>query len=292
MPPQIAVDVVIPVYGERPEALEATLEACLQQDHPVSRFYVVDDCSPDPVSLPTRVAATGKVHLMRLPRNRGISAARNAAIEKCTSPLVACVNCEILLAPDWLATCANYFLRYNDVGACFTRMVPCCPERLLTRWRMRFQEPSFEREAGSAPFAPGHAVLFRREAILKVGGYDVRFRRLDEDFDICQRMRKAGWQTHFVAQSKCFSIQQDTFRSLCNKQLRNGGWGSPEDYSLGRLFLSETRWLAVRLGRNLVKGRLLFLPLDFLVWVGALGIAVRKTLDARKRPSCDSEVQP
>src|SRR5262249_42315618 len=39
------VDVVIPVYGERAEALDATLRACVQQIQPIEKIVVVDDGS-------------------------------------------------------------------------------------------------------------------------------------------------------------------------------------------------------------------------------------------------------
>ncbi len=48
----LAADIVIPVQGERPEALAATLSACLNQTYPISRIFVVDDGSPKPINLP------------------------------------------------------------------------------------------------------------------------------------------------------------------------------------------------------------------------------------------------
>ena len=35
---QATVDVAIPIYGERAEALEATLRACLQQNYPIEKI--------------------------------------------------------------------------------------------------------------------------------------------------------------------------------------------------------------------------------------------------------------
>lgn len=73
----ISVDVVVPVYGERPQALTATLGACLDQTYPVSQLFIVDDGSPEAVRLPEGLAGRRDVHLIRLERNEGISAARN-----------------------------------------------------------------------------------------------------------------------------------------------------------------------------------------------------------------------
>jgi len=72
------------------------------------------------------------------------------------------------------------------------------------------------------PSSPtGMLVLFRKEAVDTVGGYDVHYRRHHEDWDICRRMKEFGWESHYVAVSACISIQEDSLRSLAIKQLRD-----------------------------------------------------------------------
>jgi cellulose synthase (UDP-forming) len=273
-----AIDIIIPVYGERLDALLATLSACAKQTYAVSNIFVVDDGSPQPITLSSSHASGANVYLLRLSENRGISAARNEAIARSRTQLLACINAEVLPAPDWLATCAGYLASNPNVGACFARLLPSCPERILTRWRMRFQEPAYGEQSGAVPFAHGHAVLFRREAVDAVGGYDIRFRRHHEDSDICQRMKNLGWESHYVAHTSCVSIQSDSLRELAGKQLRDSNWYSPEESSLFRLYGSLTKWTLIRAGRNLVKGRVYFLPIDVAIWAYALSIATIRTL--------------
>jgi GT2 family glycosyltransferase len=278
----LPVDVIIPVYGERSDALAATLRGCLNQTYPVSRIYVVDDGSPSPVVLPGLAEATGRVHLVRLRQNRGIAVARNVGIERSSAPLLWCINCEVVPARDWLETCVNYLSGRPRAGGCFTPLVLKAPDRLLTRWRMRFMDPGLAGTTRPVGWAPGHSVLLRREAIQEVGGYDARFRRIGEDSDLGARMGDAGWETHFVAKSCCVSIQEDTLRSLSDKLLTRSDWRSAEDYSLARVFLDQSRWFLVRLARNIFKGRLHFVPIDVALWVGALRIASVRTLAGRK----------
>jgi cellulose synthase/poly-beta-1,6-N-acetylglucosamine synthase-like glycosyltransferase len=275
---RLPIDVVIPVYGERPEALSATLSACLRQTHPISRIFVVDDGSPMPISLPEWVQSSGQVCLLRLAQNGGISVARNAGLADSNSPLVACINAEVLPDPDWLETCADYLCNRASVGAVYTRLVPLQPNRLLSQWRMRFLEAKFGQECGAAQFAPGHAVLFRREALHVIGGYDVRHRLHHEDSDICLRMRNVGWETHYIATSRCISIQEDSLKQVALKELRESYWYSPAQSSLIHLYLHLSKWTLIRAGRNLVKGRWRFLPLDAAIWACALWTATIRTL--------------
>jgi cellulose synthase/poly-beta-1,6-N-acetylglucosamine synthase-like glycosyltransferase len=282
-PSQTSVDVVMPVFNERPEAIEATLDACLGQSHPVSQILVIDDGSAVPAAIPKRIESAGKVSLTRLPQNQRNAAARNAGVARCTATFVACVNCEVLPARDWLATCVNYLSEHPEAGVCFTRTVPDHPDRLLSRWRMRFQETKFGPATGPAHFAPGHAVLFRREAMEKVDRYNIRLGNVSEDSDICERIRAAGWDTHFIATSHCVSIQNNTVTEFAKKELSRNDWESPKDYPLSRLILERSKWMAIRMGRNLVKGRLLFLPVDVAVWAVTIKIAVSRTIATRKQ---------
>jgi len=244
---------------------------------------VVDDGSPEPVTLPHWAQSLAQVCLLRLPQNLGISAARNAAIGCSNAPLLACVNTQVLPDPDWLSTCEKYLSNHSGVGACYARLVPHRPNRILTRWRMRFLETKFGEQSGLSPFAPGHAVLFRKEAIDVVGGYDVRRRRHHEDSDICQRMRKTGWETHYVAGSRCISIQQDSLKQLAAKELRESYWYSPAESSLIRLYFHLSKWTLIRAGRNILKGRFYFLPVDAAIWAYALWMATSSVV--RNPPS-------
>jgi GT2 family glycosyltransferase len=274
----LAVDAAIPVYGERPEALAATLSACMKQTYPFSRIFVIDDGSPEPVKLPHWAQSLPQFCLIRLPQNLGISAARNAAIARSNAPLLACINTQALPDPDWLVTCKNYLSNHSGVGACYTRLVPHRPNRILTRWRMRFLETKFGEESGTSPFAPGHAVLFRKEALDLACGYDVRYRLHHEDSDICQRMRTSGWETHYVAESCCISMQDDTLKELATKELRESYWYSPTESSLIRLYVHLSKWTLIRAGRNILKGRFYFIPVDVAIWVAALWTATLSTL--------------
>jgi cellulose synthase/poly-beta-1,6-N-acetylglucosamine synthase-like glycosyltransferase len=246
-PVRVPVDVVIPVYNERPEAIEATLDACLGQTHPISQIFVIDDGSAIPATIPKRFEVSGKISLIRLPKNQRNSAARNAGLAKCSSPLIACVNCEVLPARDWLATCVSYLSERPEVGVCYTRTVPDHPERLLSRWRMRFQENRFGPATGSAHFATGHAVLFRREAVEKVDRYNVHLGNVSEDSDICERIRAVGWDTHFIAQSQCVSIQNNTVTEFAKKELSRNAWESPKDYPLSRFIFQRSKMLVIRM---------------------------------------------
>lgn len=278
----VGVDVVIPVYRERRETIQATLEALLAQAHPISKIYMIDDHSPVPVTLPPGVQEDSRVCLIRLEKNSGISGARNCGIAKSTAPFLACVNCEVLPAKNWVSSCANYLVMHPQAGVAYTRIIPHRPDRLLTRWRMRFQETRFPDVSGPVAAAPGHALMFRREAIERVEGFKLGM-RCDEDADICFRIRDAGWQTHFVSDSECVSIQDDTLPRLAQKDLTRSNWESPADYAFSRFLWIRIKMTLVRIARNLVKVRLNFLPVDLAVFASSVRMARARCTKERKK---------
>jgi glycosyltransferase involved in cell wall biosynthesis len=145
-------------YATRRARLNSQLPFRIQQAHVFQMSF-----------RPNWAKGSSQIVLLRLEQNQGISAARNAAIARATSPLLACVNPEVLPDPDWVATCVDYLRARPQIGACYTRTVPDNTRGLLTRWRMRFQEPQFAEHTGPAAFAHGHAVFFRRAAVEAVG---------------------------------------------------------------------------------------------------------------------------
>ena len=273
------VDVVIPAFNEKAEALEATLRACQEQTKAPDCIFVVDDGSHPPMTLPPIPKnSKSQVQLIRLAENQGISAARNRAISEAAATFRAGVNTEVLPQNDWIETCLEYLIANPNVGACYTRTDPIMPESLLTRWRLRFQDARYPEQTSPSPFAHGHAVFFRRTAIDQIGGYDVRFRVSHEDWDISQRLWANGWEVHFINRSKCVSIQDDTLRALAIKQLRDTGWSSARESSLLAFVVGISRWTLVRAARNVAKFRFYFLPVDAALWAYSIWLATSQKL--------------
>lgn len=270
-------EAVVPVHDEAAAALFATLQACLGQSVPFAAIHVIDDASRRPVSLPPELEGTS-VSVLRLAPNVGIAAARNAGLARARSGFVACVNVEVLPRPEWLERCVRHLVAHPSVGACFTRTDPLHHDALLTRWRVRFQELLFPTTSGPADFATGHAVLFRRAALDAVDGYDERLRRINEDSDVCHRLRDHGWDTHFLATTSCTSIQQDTLVKLARKELIRRGDDPLRPPPISGLAAASTEMLVRRLARNVFRRRLSFVPVDVAVWATSLILLAGRAL--------------
>ena len=101
-PPRLTV--IVPTF-ERPDLLEGALASLWAQTYTDFEVLVVDDASGD--DTPRRVAALAsrepRLRYLRLPRNGGPGAARNAALAEVRSELVALLDDDDLAVPERFA---------------------------------------------------------------------------------------------------------------------------------------------------------------------------------------------
>jgi GT2 family glycosyltransferase len=185
--------------------LSGCLAALRAQSRPFDELIVVDNGSTDG-------SADGlgdDVRVVRLARNEGFAVAANRGIAAAGTELVALVNSDVELGADWLerlvSACGD-----PGVGAVACKMVSLAdPGRLddtgdfLRRDGVCEQRGRGRRDDGRWD-APGEvfaacagAALYRRDAVVGVGGFDERFFSYLEDVDLGLRLRLAGWRAAY-----------------------------------------------------------------------------------------------
>ncbi|MDB5651266.1 MAG: glucosyltransferase protein [Hyphomicrobiales bacterium] len=97
------VDVII-AAKDAAGTITRAITSALQQSH-VRRVFVIDDGSGDDTLAVARAAAEGsaKLEAIRLPENRGPSAARNIALSKSTADLICVLDADDFMMPERLS---------------------------------------------------------------------------------------------------------------------------------------------------------------------------------------------
>jgi GT2 family glycosyltransferase len=195
---------VIPNYnGER--WLPGVLESVAAQSIAPAEVLVVDDGSVDG-SLALLAQRFPRVRVLALGRNGGFARAANAGIVAVAAEAVALVNTDVRLAPDWIERSAAALDAAPAAASVATKLVDLDDPALiydagdvLRRDGACEQRGRFERDGGRYD-APGDvfsacagAALYRRSAVLAVGGFEERFGTYLEDVDLGLRLRLAGW---------------------------------------------------------------------------------------------------
>lgn len=203
-PPRVAA--IVPHWNRR-DLLETLFASFLAQSRPFDEIVVADNGSTDDSA---GLAERAGARVLRLGRNLGFAAAVNHAIQACDADLVAILNNDVTLDPDWLSTLlaalhdsATWFatgklLRAQDHttldgafdevsrGACACRCGAGKPDSPIWNKPRRIR------------FAPMTAALFRRGLFDKVGLLDETFESYLEDVDFGLRCALAGCEGAYI----------------------------------------------------------------------------------------------
>ena len=182
------ISIVVCTRDRVPE-LESCLRHLDRQDYPVFEVVVVDNA---PTSDAIRVLVEARQSRINYryavePRG-GLSWARNAGIAAASGEIVAFLDDDEEPDPNWLAGLATGFARGDDIG-CVTGII--VPARLDTQVEWWFEAAGghskgrgftsaiFSRHGPQSPLYPlppfgaGGNMAFRREALARIGGFDV-----------------------------------------------------------------------------------------------------------------------
>jgi GT2 family glycosyltransferase len=195
--------VVVPVWNGR-RWLPGLLASLHAQTRAPREIIAVDNGSVDG-SAEWLAEHAPEVRVIALGRNTGFAQAANRGVAEATGEAVALVNTDVELAPEWLERASDAL--GAGVAAVATKMVDLEDPGVLydagdvlrrdgvceQRGRNRRDEGRWD-EPGEVFAACAGAAVYRREALLAVGGFDERFFSYLEDVELGLRLRMAGWR--------------------------------------------------------------------------------------------------
>ena len=219
----MTVSVVIPTWNGR-ALLDAVLESLERQSLAADEVIVVDNGSTDGTVEHLR-SRRPSVTVVALGENTGFAAAVNRGIERASGDVVALVNNDIELHPEFLrelvagleadpgaASAAAKMLRFDD-----REVLDAAGDTL--RWSgVALQRGQGERDRGQYD-APGRvfsacagAALYRRAAFEEVGTFDEAFFAYLEDVDWGFRAQLAGLGCVYVPTAIAYHVGSATTR--------------------------------------------------------------------------------
>lgn len=203
------VTVIIVVHGG--EHVGRCLGSLAAQSLLPDRIILLDTASPDDAVAASRRAIAadprlaGRAEVRPLGANLGFAAACNIGLALADTPLVALLNPDAFAEPEWLARLVAAAAAHPAAAAFGSRQMLAeqpdvldglgdCYHLAGLAWRgghgRRLRPADLEgREIFSACAA---AALYRRDAVLGVGGFDEVFFCYMEDVDLGFRLRLAG----------------------------------------------------------------------------------------------------
>jgi len=207
--PSVKIAVVI-VNWNGGDCLPECLRSVAGQERRPDRVIVVDNGSQDG-SLDQALRQFPQVEPIRLGANVGFAAANNVALRACSDcDWVALLNPDAFPAPSWLAVLVAAAERNPGCAAFASQLRSATHGDLLDgcgdsyhvsglAWRAGhgtpLPQPKSPRDVFSACAA---AALYRRQALMEIGGFDERYFCYFEDVDVGFRLRLRGYGCLYV----------------------------------------------------------------------------------------------
>jgi GT2 family glycosyltransferase len=212
----LKVTVYVPAYNVA-EYLPLCLEALLGQSPPADEILVIDDGSRDASA---EIAAKyPQVTLIRHDGNKGLAAARNTAMRAARNELVASLDADCVADPDWLVQLADHLQDPSLAGA-GGKLIEGVQKNIADRWRAVHMPQHWGDRVCHPRFLFGCNNLFRKSAVLEIGGYDESMRTNGEDVDLCRRLREKGWDFLYTPAAVATHLRYDTTLSILDTYWR------------------------------------------------------------------------
>jgi GT2 family glycosyltransferase len=204
----------------------ATLHECLAGalalDYPRFEVILVDDGSSDDSAV---IGLELGVRVISTP-NCGLSAARNTGLEAADGEIVAYIDDDARPDENWLTYLAGAFEDSDHAAIGGPNIPPVDEEGVAACVANTPGGPTHVLLSDTeAEHLPGCNMAFRREALLKVGGFDAQFRIAGDDVDICWRLREAGMTLGFHPAAIVWHRRRATIRRFWRQQR---GYGRAE----------------------------------------------------------------
>jgi succinoglycan biosynthesis protein ExoA len=227
--PWPSVSVIIPVLNEE-RHLEQAVRMVLDQDYPGSLEVVLAlGPSRDGTDVVAQSLTAVDPRVRTVPNPSGKTPnALNAAIGAASHPIVARVDGHAEIPADYLRVAVSELLwaDADNVGgvmdargiSTFERAVACAMRSKLGVGNARFHVGGEPGEAETV-----YLGVFRRSALLRVGGYDEHFARA-QDWEMNHRIRRTGGRVWFVPELKVTYRPRSTIRALARQYFLYGRW--------------------------------------------------------------------
>lgn len=246
------ISVVVPVYqGEG--LIEQCIQSLLQLDYPAEllEILVVDNASTDRTA---QVVRSFDVRLLSEPR-QGASIACNTGWREARFPFIAFTDADCVVDPQWLK-CLLSRMDDETVGGVGGKLAAAPAQNLIQQYIVRknilSQERAMEEHPGSPPFVVTANVLYRREALEKVGGLDESLTGAGYDADLAWRIQWAGYKIVYEPQAIVWHHHRATLRSFM-RQLRGYGSGESQLFAKHRERFGRSRYFNSQPYRQMAK---------------------------------------
>jgi cellulose synthase/poly-beta-1,6-N-acetylglucosamine synthase-like glycosyltransferase len=217
-----SVSVIIPAHNEE-ENISQTIESVLNLDYPKNKLevIVVNDGSTDRTGDVIKKFKKKGVIIINQ-ENKGKGAALNTGLKRCKGEFVACLDADSVVEPSTLKEMIVHFTDKN-IAAVTPLMKVKNPESMLQKiqwleYIFYFFVKKLLGAINSINITPGPFSIYRKKALLKVGGFDEK--SIVEDQEIAYRLQKYHYKIVQSEDGSVFTNAPKSFKELYKQRSR------------------------------------------------------------------------
>ncbi len=219
----LSVSVLIPAFNEA-KVIASAVRHILASTHQNLNVIVIDDGSSDGTSdiVRTEFAGEARVTLIAT-RNGGKARAVNLGLSRADGDAIVVLDADTQFEPSTISRLVRWFSD-PEIGAVAGNAKVGNRINVLTRWQALeyISAQNLERRALSAlgciTVVPGAVGAWRRETLVKMGGFPSD--TLAEDQDLTIMVQRAGEKVLFDASAVAWTEAPDTMGGLAKQRFR------------------------------------------------------------------------
>lgn len=226
-----SVEIIIVNYNGL-KHLKRCIPSVLNTNYPFFSITVVDNNSSDG-SVEYLQKNYPQVKIIQNHSNLGFGLANDIAIKQSNANLIALLNNDTEVEPNWLTFLACYLLRDESIAATSSKLLLMQYPSIINNGGSAMSYLGFGYDKGiylpdgkafSEPkeilFPSGASCLIKREIYLKVGGFDTSYFMYHEDVDLGWRFWIYGYRVIFVPQSRVYHAYGGTSHKIGGNSFR------------------------------------------------------------------------
>jgi GT2 family glycosyltransferase len=213
---------IIIAHHNKKEFLEKCLSSLLRQTYQTIEIILVDNGSTDG-SVDYIKRKFPSVKIVRCKENLGFAKANNIGIKEAKGDLIATLNNDTEVVPNWIYELVKVINSGEKVGMCSSKILfmknptminstginvsrsGACWDRGMSEYDIG-QYQSVENVFGPC----GCAAMYKREMLEEIGLFDEDFYAYAEDVDLAFRGRLAGWECLYVPKAVVYHLHGGT----------------------------------------------------------------------------------
>ena len=211
------ITVVIPAYITSSESL-ADLKKLVTSLAGLT-IVIVDDASPHAVNI-------DGARVIRHDTNKGPGAARNTGIATVTTAVVACVDTDVMVTSQQIATLAAYVIDAH-VGAVAPRITCTNNQSFISEFESHHSPldlgpiPALVRPMSRVSYLPATVLVCDVQLLRNAGGFDDSI-RMGEDVDLVWRLIENGISCRYVPSIECPHTPRSSMRKILKQRYDYG----------------------------------------------------------------------